>query len=67
MHKISFESKTILVHKSGVQKIPLTNQEKFWGPEKYSSPNNYVLKTNLDIKGLRLQKKFGKNKSFGST
>ena len=36
-HKISFESKTILVHKIGVQKISLVAQEKFWGAEKLVS------------------------------
>ena len=49
-----------------MQKISLVPQEKFLGPEKILSPQKYGSKTNLDEKGLSLQKKLALNIFLGS-
>ena len=50
-----------------MQKIPLVLQVKMWIPEKILSLKKHGTNTNLDKKGLSLQKRnLGSNKYFGS-
>ena len=49
-----------------MQKIPLVLQVKMWIPEKILSLKKHGTNTNLDKKGLSLQKKLGSNKFFGT-
>ena len=52
--------------KIGVQKISLVDQEKFREPEKCLNPQKHGSITNVDKKGLSLQKNLGTNNFFAS-